>query len=49
MKVALKMPRIGMNMEEIAEVLGVSRNTVANGWRAARAWLNLHIQEDPQP
>lgn len=33
----------GMTSEEIAEVLGVSRRTVTNDWRIARAWLTREM------
>ncbi len=29
----------GMSVEETAEILGVSRNTVMREWAMARAWL----------
>ena len=29
----------GLNEEEVAQVLGISRNTVQRDWRTARAWL----------
>ncbi|WP_293383721.1 ECF-type sigma factor [Phenylobacterium sp.] len=34
----------GLTMEEIADVLGVSRSTVKRQWRAARAWLMAQLQ-----
>jgi RNA polymerase sigma factor (TIGR02999 family) len=33
----------GMRVKEIAEVLGVTKTTVDNLWRAARAWLNVQL------
>ncbi len=33
----------GMRVKEIAEVLGVTKTTVDNLWRAARAWLNAQL------
>lgn len=33
----------GMKVKEIAEVLGVTKTTVDNLWRAARAWLNAQL------
>src|SRR5262249_53890441 len=33
----------GLTMDEIAEVLGVSKTTVESDWRAARAWLNVEL------
>lgn len=29
----------GLNLEEVAEAIGVARSTVAEDWRMARAWL----------
>ena len=31
---------------EVAEVQGVSKTTVDNKWRIARAWLNAQLRED---
>lgn len=31
---------VGLNLDEAAEVLGVSRRTVATRWRLAKAWLH---------
>ena len=33
----------GLTVEQVAEVLGVSRRTVENDWRHARAWLQLEL------
>lgn len=33
----------GLNIEETAEVLGVSHGTVSNDWRMARAWLKREL------
>jgi RNA polymerase sigma factor (TIGR02999 family) len=38
----------GLTNEEVAEVLGVSRATVANDWTVARAWLSREIDQDEQ-
>jgi RNA polymerase sigma factor (TIGR02999 family) len=38
----------GMTEEETAEVLSVSRETVARDWRFARAWLKLRLQGGSQ-
>jgi RNA polymerase sigma factor (TIGR02999 family) len=34
----------GLDMAEIAELLGVSEATVLRDWRAARAWLNHELR-----
>ena len=34
----------GMSVEETAEVLKVSPDTVTREWRRARAWLHREIQ-----
>ncbi len=36
----------GLNVEETAEVLGVSRSTVKNDWAVARAWLYRRLRND---
>lgn len=36
----------GMNVDEVASVLGVSRSTVEGDWRFARAWLSNELAED---
>ncbi len=33
----------GMTTSQIAGILGVSRTTIDNDWRAARAWLNARL------
>jgi RNA polymerase sigma factor (TIGR02999 family) len=33
----------GLNVEEVAEVIGMSVGTVARDWRHARAWLQVEI------
>ncbi len=35
----------GLTVEEIAEVLDVSRSTVESDWRAARAWLGVELKK----
>lgn len=35
----------GLTVEEVAEVLGVSKRTVENDWRHAQAWLRLRLSE----
>jgi len=40
----------GVTMEEIAEVLEISRRTVANDWSFAKAWLGRRLAaEHPDP
>jgi RNA polymerase sigma factor (TIGR02999 family) len=34
---------VGLSVEEAAEVLDISPTTVKRDWRAARAWLALHL------
>ncbi|MCH8569306.1 MAG: sigma-70 family RNA polymerase sigma factor [Balneolales bacterium] len=36
---------MGLQMEEIAEVMGSSRSTVQRDWLKARAWLYSYLQE----
>lgn len=38
----------GLSLEEIADVLQVSVETVKRDWRLARLWLSRHLQEDAQ-
>lgn len=33
----------GLSVEEVAEVMGLSKSTVEADWRSARAWLNLEL------
>jgi RNA polymerase sigma factor (TIGR02999 family) len=33
----------GLNVEEVAETLGVSKRTVESDWRHARAWLRVEL------
>jgi RNA polymerase sigma factor (TIGR02999 family) len=35
----------GLSMDEIATLLDVSKSTVENDWRAARAWLSVELRE----
>ena len=39
----------GLNIEETAEVLGVSVDTVKRDWRMARAWLFAELTRKPDP
>ena len=36
----------GLNIDETAEVLGLSRTTVQREWRGAKAWLYLTIRQE---
>ena len=36
----------GLTVEEVAEVLGVSKRTVESDWTMARAWLRRELSED---
>lgn len=36
----------GLGVEEVAEVLGVSKSTIEAEWRMARAWLSKRLGED---
>jgi RNA polymerase sigma factor (TIGR02999 family) len=36
----------GLNIEEAAAVLGISRATVTDDWAVARAWLSRELAED---
>lgn len=33
----------GLSVDEVAEVLGVSKTTVESDWRAARAWMSAEL------
>jgi RNA polymerase sigma-70 factor (ECF subfamily) len=35
----------GLSVDEVAEVVGVSKTTVENEWRAARAWLGVQLSK----
>jgi RNA polymerase sigma factor (sigma-70 family) len=35
----------GLTVEQVAEVVGVSRRTVESDWRHAKAWLRLRLSE----
>ena len=35
----------GLSVEDVAEVMGVSKATVEKDWRAARAWLNRELKD----
>jgi RNA polymerase sigma factor (TIGR02999 family) len=35
----------GMTVEQIAEHLGLSRTTIENDWRTARAWLSAQLSD----
>lgn len=35
----------GLSVDEVAEVLDVSRSTVESDWRAARAWLGAELKK----
>jgi RNA polymerase sigma factor (TIGR02999 family) len=37
----------GLNIEEAAAVLGISRATVTDDWAVARAWLSRELADDP--
>jgi RNA polymerase sigma factor (TIGR02999 family) len=39
----------GLTVEQVAEVLGVSKRTVESDWRHARAWLRLRLSEASGP
>jgi RNA polymerase sigma factor (TIGR02999 family) len=39
----------GLSVEEIVELLGISKSTVEADWRLARAWLAKMLSEDPSP
>ena len=37
----------GLNLEEIAEVIGVAPITVSREWAKARAWLHREVAREP--
>jgi RNA polymerase sigma factor (TIGR02999 family) len=39
----------GLTIDEVATVLSVSRRTVELDWRAARAWLRVHLEPEATP
>jgi RNA polymerase sigma-70 factor (ECF subfamily) len=38
---------VGLSVEEIADLLGVSSKTVQRDWNAARAWLRSQVRAMP--
>ena len=38
----------GLSVEESAEILGVSRRTLLDDWRVARAWLAAALSDEPK-
>lgn len=38
----------GMNVEEVAEALGVSKRTVEGDWRHAKAWLRVQFADEAE-
>jgi RNA polymerase sigma factor (TIGR02999 family) len=38
----------GMTVEEVADLIGISKRTVEGDWRHARAWLHVEIGGDSQ-
>lgn len=38
----------GLTVEQVADVIGVSKRTVENEWRMVRAWLRRELSEDGQ-
>jgi RNA polymerase sigma factor (TIGR02999 family) len=36
----------GLSVDEVAEVLGVSKTTVESDWRSTRAWLNAQLAKE---
>ena len=38
----------GLNLEEIAEVIGVAPITVSREWAKARAWLHREVAGEPR-
>jgi RNA polymerase sigma factor (TIGR02999 family) len=39
----------GLNMEEVAEALGVSKRTVEDDWTHAKAWLRVEFGQGAEP
>jgi DNA-directed RNA polymerase specialized sigma24 family protein len=39
----------GLTMDEIADVLGVSKRTVDNDWAVARMWLARELSRSGSP
>jgi RNA polymerase sigma factor (TIGR02999 family) len=39
----------GLSVQEVAEVLGVSKRTVESDWTMVRAWLRRELSEDEGP
>ena len=39
----------GLSVDETAEVLGVSSDTVLRDWKMAKVWLLREIKREPQP
>lgn len=39
----------GLEHAEIADTLGVSTSTIERAWKLARAWLQRHLDEAPEP
>lgn len=39
---------VGLSLDEIADTLGISRRTVVNQWRLARAWLHAALADDAE-
>ena len=39
----------GMSVKEVAQVLGVSANTVKGDWRVARVWLQRELEQAGHP
>ncbi len=38
----------GLKVDEVADLLGVSKRTVENDWRMVRAWLKRELSQDDQ-
>lgn len=39
----------GLNVEEVAEAVGVSKRTIESDWRHARAWLRVELSRGGSP